>query len=53
MNQIITKDERNELLGLFRTWDKNGDGELTRDEIYDGYCKLYGKFMADQQVVYT
>lgn len=42
VNQLISKDERKELLKQFQDWDKNGDGVLSRDEIIDGYRKTYG-----------
>ena len=42
VNQIVSKEERKELLKQFQDWDKNGDGVLSRDEIIDGYRKTYG-----------
>ena len=42
MNQIVSKEERKELLRQFQDWDKNGDGVLSRKEIIDGYKKTYG-----------
>lgn len=42
VNQLISKDERKELLKQFQEWDKNGDGVLNREEIIDGYRKTYG-----------
>ncbi len=47
----MTKEEKNELFVQFQQWDTNGDGVLSRDEIYEGFCNLYGKVMADEQVV--
>jgi calcium-dependent protein kinase len=52
VNQLISKQERNELLSQFQGWDKNGDGVLSRDEIYDGYSKLYGELIAMEEVVF-
>ena len=51
VNQLISKEERNELLSQFQTWDKNGDGVLSRDEIFDGYKQLYGELKANEEVV--
>jgi calcium-dependent protein kinase len=51
VNQLITKEERNELLTQFQIWDKNGDGVLSRDEIFDGYKQLYGELKAIDEVV--
>lgn len=42
VNQIVSKEERKELLKQFQDWEKNGDGVLSRDEIIDGYRKTYG-----------
>ena len=42
VNQIVSKEERKELLRQFQDWDKNGDGVLSRKEIIDGYKKTYG-----------
>jgi calcium-dependent protein kinase len=51
VNQLISKQERNELLSQFQNWDKNGDGVLSRDEIFEGYCHLYGELKASEEVV--
>lgn len=51
VNQLISKEERNELLSQFQTWDKNGDGVLSREEIFDGYKQLYGEVKANEEVV--
>jgi len=42
VNQLISKDERKELIKQFQEWDTNGDGVLSRDEIIEGYRKTYG-----------
>ena len=42
INQLVLKEERNDLEKQFKEWDKNGDGVLSRDEIIDGYRKTYG-----------
>ena len=43
INQLVLKDERNDLERQFKEWDTNGDGVLSRDEIIQGYKKTYGK----------
>lgn len=43
VNQLVSKEERKELMKQFQDWDKNGDGVLSRDEIIEGYRKTYGK----------
>lgn len=50
VSQIVSKEERNTLLNQFRSWDTNGDGVLSKQEIYEGYCKLYGEVQAQEQV---
>ena len=42
VNQLISKEERKELIKQFQEWDTNGDGVLSRDEIIEGYRKTYG-----------
>ena len=42
INQLVLKEERNDLERQFKEWDKNGDGVLSRDEIIEGYRKTYG-----------
>lgn len=51
VTQLISKEERNELLSQFQTWDKNGDGVLSKDEIYEGYKQLYGEIKAMEEAV--
>lgn len=36
---MTTKEERNDLMRVFKILDKNGDGRLTKDELLDGYSK--------------
>src|SRR5205823_4773408 len=42
VNNLLTKEEKNELLDLFQAFDKNGDGVLTKEEIYEGYKSILG-----------
>ena len=51
VTQLISKEERNELLSQFQTWDKNGDGVLSKEEIYEGYKQLYGEIKAMEEAV--
>ena len=39
------------MLAQFQSWDINGDGVLSRDEIFEGYKKLYGEVAANEEVV--
>ena len=51
VNQLVSKEERNKLLKQFQDWDANGDGVLSRDEIFQGYKQLYGEVYANEEVV--
>jgi calcium-dependent protein kinase len=51
VNQVISKDERNELLNHFQNWDVNGDGVLSREELFNGYKALFGEIKALEEVV--
>jgi hypothetical protein len=35
----------------FQEWDTNGDGVLSREEIFAGYKNLYGEIFANEEVV--
>lgn len=41
VSQLMTKKEKDELGKIFFSLDKNGDGALTREELLEGYEKLY------------
>ena len=51
VNQLISKEDRSKLLKQFRDWDTDGDGVLSRDEIFQGYKELYGEVVATEEVV--
>lgn len=40
--QLMTRKEKEKLTAVFLSLDKNGDGTLTREELMEGYTKLYG-----------
>ena len=48
VNQLITKEERTELMKQFTEWDKNGDGVLSKEEILEGYRNAYGSADPDE-----
>jgi calcium-dependent protein kinase len=39
----LTKAEKENLARIFKAIDKNGDGKLSKDEIFDGYDQFFGK----------
>lgn len=51
VTQIVSKEERNQLLSQFQSWDKDGNGVLSKDEIFEGFTKLYGDLKAKEEVV--
>lgn len=51
VSQIVCKEERSKLMHQFISWDKNGDGVLSRDEVFEGYKQLYGEVIANEEVV--
>ena len=50
VTKLATKDEKNELLEMFKALDTNGDGQLSREELYEGYKKIYGEAQAFEEV---
>lgn len=38
----MSKKEKEELTTIFMALDKDGDGSLTKEELMEGYTKLYG-----------
>jgi len=40
--QLASNKEKDEMAQIFLKLDKDGDGTLSRDELLEGYTKLYG-----------
>jgi len=40
--QLASNKEKEDLAQIFIKLDKNGDGSLSREELLEGYTKLYG-----------
>eukprot|EP00347_Sterkiella_histriomuscorum_P018781 403344202 len=41
-NQLSSKEEKQKLTEIFKSFDKNNDGVLSREELINGYSTLYG-----------
>jgi len=40
--QLMSRKEKDNLTAIFLSLDKNGDGTLTKEELMEGYTRLYG-----------
>lgn len=49
VNQLAQKEDLIELQKAFKALDKNSDGKLSRDELIEGYRKIYGE-LAESEV---
>lgn len=49
-SQLVLKDEKKKIDELFRALDINDNGKLTKDDVQDGYRKVFGKELADEMV---
>ena len=49
-SQLLSKTERDSLAKVFKAFDKNGDGKLSKEEVKEGYMEHYGKLMSDEEV---
>ena len=49
INQLVSKEDRADLLKQFLIWDKNRDGVLNKEEIVESYKTVYGSI--DEDVV--
>ncbi len=49
-SQLLTKSEKENLAKIFKAIDKNGDGKLSKEEIFEGYDKFFGKHMEKEDL---
>ena len=50
VNYLLSKEEKNELLLMFQSFDKNGDGVLSKEEIFEGFKQTMGEVEAAKEV---
>lgn len=48
-SQLVSKEEKEKLAKMFKTFDKNSDGKLDKNEIQQGYEKL-GRMIGDDEI---
>lgn len=46
----MSKEEKEKLAAMFKTFDKNGDGRLDKKEIQEGYAKYHSKMVTDEEI---
>ena len=49
-NYLLTKEEKDEMIELFKEIDKNGDGQLSKDELLEGYEKIFGTTVTAKEI---
>jgi len=50
VNHLMSKEDKNEMHEIFSSFDKNGDGVLSREEIFEGYKSILGEVEATKEV---
>eukprot|EP00117_Sycon_ciliatum_P035672 scpid86078/ scgid26993/ Calcium-dependent protein kinase 4 len=49
-SQLLSKSEKEHLSKIFKAVDKNGDGKLSKEEIYEGYEEYFGKHLDKEDI---
>ena len=50
VNNYVSKEENEELMKVFKSWDLNADGVLSREEIIKGYKTAYNSIANDNEI---
>ena len=49
-SQLLGKQEREELARVFKKLDKNSDGQLSKEEVKEGYSVHFGRLISDEEI---
>lgn len=49
-SQLLSKKEKESLSSVFKAFDENGDGMLSKEEIKNGYEKVFGYSINEEQI---
>jgi calcium-dependent protein kinase len=47
---LVSREEKEHLEKIFKAFDKNGDGHLSKEEILDGYEEHFGMPINEEEV---
>lgn len=47
---MLSKQEKDNLARVFKSFDKNDDGRLDMEEVKKGYLEHYGRIITDEEV---
>jgi Ca2+-binding EF-hand superfamily protein len=48
---MINRNEEQQLRENFKLLDKNGNGQISREELLEGYMTMYGSRMSKQEIL--
>lgn len=50
VSHLISDKEKEQFSKAFKDLDENGDGQLSKKEIMNGYKKVYGRNISEEEV---